>query len=65
MPSEPRKPFVERAFEMARSGRFATFETMERALYEEGYPKTCAHWNSTALRRQLRALCREASRLLT
>lgn len=62
MSSEPLKPFVERAFEMARSGRFATLETMERALYEEGYPRASPHWNSTTLRRQLRAICREASR---
>jgi hypothetical protein len=59
MPSEPSKPFVERAFEMARSGRFATLETMERALQEEGYPKASPHWNSTTLRRQLRELCRK------
>ena len=62
MSSEPTKPFVERAFEMARSGRFATLETMERALYEEGYPKASPHWNSTTLRKQLRKLCRETSR---
>jgi len=59
LPSEPSKPFVERAFEMARSGRFATLETMERALHEEGYPKASPHWNSATLRRQLRELCRK------
>jgi len=64
MPSEPSKPFVERAFEMAQSGRFETLETMERALYEEGYPRASLHWNSATLRKQLRALCRQASRPL-
>lgn len=60
-PAEPLKPFVERAFEMAQSGRFATLETVERALYEEGYPRTSPHWNSTTLRRQLREACKKAS----
>jgi hypothetical protein len=64
MSAEPQKPFVERAFEMARSGRFATLETMERALHDEGYPKVSPHWNSTTLRKQLRKLCRETSRTL-
>ena len=61
MPPTPLKPFVERAFEMAQSGRFATLEAIERALYEEGYSRGSPHWNSVTLRRQLRETCRKAT----
>ncbi len=60
-PSEPLKPLVERAFELARSGTFAKIEMVERALYDEGYPKTSPHWNSATLRRQLREACLKAT----
>jgi len=56
-PPGPPKPLVERAFELARSGAFTRVETIERALYEEGYARGSAHWNSGTLRRQLRRAC--------
>jgi len=59
-PQEPVTPLVERAFELARSGRFPDVTQIERALGDEGYPKSSPHWNSTTLRRQLRETCRKA-----
>jgi len=32
------KPTLERAFELARSGKFGTIRELERALFAEGYP---------------------------
>jgi len=60
-PAEPHKPLVERAFELARSGRFKQVEDIERVLSKEGYPKASPHWNSGTLRKQLRDACRKAS----
>jgi len=59
------KPLVERAFEMARSGAFTKVETIERALYAEGYPRASPHWNSTTLRKQLRQACLIAAKAMT
>jgi len=52
-----RKPLIERAFEMARSGAHTRVETIERALCKEGYPRASPHWNSGTLRKQLRQAC--------
>lgn len=60
-PAEPHKPLVERAFELARSGRFRQIEDIERVLSKEGYPKASPHWNSGTLRKQLREACRKAA----
>jgi len=59
-PGERLKPLVERAFELARSGRFRLVEEIERTLGQEGYPKGSPHWNSGSLRKQLRDACRKA-----
>jgi len=59
-PSGAPKPLIERAFEMARSGAFTKVETIERALYAEGYSRGSPHWNSTTLRKQLRQACLNA-----
>lgn len=51
---------IERAYELARSGKHATTQSIERALVSEGYEQVAAHFgNSLTLKRALLALCRE------
>lgn len=50
---------IERAYELARSQRFAKIEHIERALKREGYRMIDVQATfGKALRRELRALCR-------
>lgn len=46
---------VERAFELARSGRCATIGEIEKALAAEQYEDASAHLGGPLLRSQLRA----------
>jgi hypothetical protein len=47
---------VERAFEVARSGRVRTITEIRAQLVREGFEKAHAHLNGTGLQKQLRAL---------
>jgi hypothetical protein len=51
---EPHKTALERAFELARSGRFETVEQVRRAVGAEGYFQTQVEGRELA--RQLKAL---------
>jgi hypothetical protein len=52
------KTALERAFELARSGRFPTAGDISRAISQEGY--SAAQIEGFALRRQLTALIKQA-----
>ena len=51
---------LERAFELARSGRFLSTKELLKALAAEGYAKGDAHLQSPSVRLQLRRLCAAA-----
>lgn len=53
---------LERAFALARSGRFATVSDIRLALKRERFDNVEAHLAGPSLVRQLRALCEEARR---
>jgi hypothetical protein len=53
---------VERAFALARSGRFANVSDIRLALKRERFDNVEAHLAGPSLVRQLRALCEEARR---
>jgi hypothetical protein len=53
-----RKTAIERAFELARTGKFANASEIKRAVSAEGY--SAAQIDGPALMRQLRDLVREA-----
>lgn len=53
---------VERAFELASSGRFGSLEAIRCQLLGEGYPSVHAHLRGLATRRQLKALCERSRR---
>jgi hypothetical protein len=55
-----RPSLVERAFELAGSGRFSRTDDIARALLAEGYLDVRAQLDSAVLRRQLNQLCRTA-----
>jgi len=48
---------LERAFELARSGKYHSTTDLLRALSAEGYAKTDPHLVSKSVRLQLRRLC--------
>ena len=52
------RPIIERAFELARSGRFETMKQLEKGLAREGYAKSDPQLHSPSLRKQLSSLCR-------
>ena len=54
------KPILHRAFELARSGRYAKVKELEKALAAEGYARVDPQIHSPSVRKQLRLLCREA-----
>jgi len=54
------KTTLERAFELARSGGFATVDEIKRQLHADGY--ATAQITGRQLRDQLRALIREAGK---
>ena len=51
---------LERAFELARSGRCPNLDDLRRQLQQEGYHGVEEHLRGTMLRRQLRALIQNA-----
>ncbi|HEY0313295.1 MAG TPA: hypothetical protein VGC56_12465 [Allosphingosinicella sp.] len=53
---------IERAFELARSGRFASVSDIRLALRRERFDQVEAHLAGSSIARQLRALCDEARR---
>jgi hypothetical protein len=55
---------LERAFDLARSGRFASVADIRTALKRERYEQVVAHLAGPSIARQLRALCEEARRSL-
>jgi hypothetical protein len=62
LPGKP-PPLVERAFDLARSGRFAGLEALRRELRLEGYDASDIDFRGQSLRGQLLRLCQESSRL--
>jgi len=56
-PASLPKPIVERAFELARTGRFANMAQLEKALYKEGYSRQDLSLTGVSIRKQLRSLC--------
>ena len=52
---------LERAFELARSGRCPNLDDLRRRLQQEGYHGVEEHLRGTTLRRQLRALIQDAA----
>ena len=52
-----RKPIIERAYELAKSGRFRQVREIERQLKIEGYRGFYADMAGPHLRRTLRSLC--------
>jgi hypothetical protein len=53
---------LERAFELARSGRFSSVSDIRLALRRERFDQVEAHLAGSSIARQLRALCDEARR---
>jgi hypothetical protein len=51
---------LERAFALARSGRFASLDDIRRTLKREGYDQVESHLAGPSIGRQLKELCREA-----
>lgn len=60
-PPPPEKPLIERAFELARSGKFASFENIMRTMFAEGYSKIDPEWNGRTFRNQAREKIRKAT----
>lgn len=54
---------LERAFELARSGRFHSTKELMKALAAEGYAKGDPHLQSQSVRLQIRRLCAQARSL--
>ena len=51
---------VERAFELARTGRCRTVDEIRKRLARESYVAVDAHLAGASIRRQLKALMRDA-----
>jgi hypothetical protein len=52
---------IERAFELARTGGCRTMDELRKRLSRESYIAVDAHLAGASIRRQLKALMREAS----
>lgn len=61
----PEQPILERAFELARSGRYMTMKELEKALVAEGYARSDPHMHSPTVRAQLRRICSQTGSLTT
>jgi hypothetical protein len=57
---DPKVDSVERAFQMAQSGKFGSVDNIKRALSSEGY--SAAHICGKTLTKQLRGLIADAKR---
>ena len=51
---------VERAYELAKSGRCRTVDELRTMLIREGYEAVQAHLSGPSIKRDLAALCRAA-----
>ena len=51
---------LERAFALARTGKFINVKMLEKALAKEGYARGDPQIHSPTVRKQLRNICREA-----
>lgn len=58
--SERRLGTVERAYQLARSGRFTQIDHIRSRLISEGYEAVQQHLGAPTLRRDLTRICREA-----
>ncbi len=56
----PRRPTVERAFELARSGRYRHMREIRKQLVREGCDDVDRHLAGTGLRKQLLGAAAEA-----
>jgi hypothetical protein len=52
---------LERAFELARSGKCVDASEISRQLKREGFTQVDEHLSAPSVRRQLRDLCKEAN----
>ena len=55
-PTEPSRPILERAFNLARDGDFPDLQALEAALRREGYAQPEIRLSGPSLRKQLRGL---------
>ena len=51
------KTVPQRAFELARSGRYARWNAVAKCLRDEGYFGVTSHFSGIHLRRQINELC--------
>lgn len=59
--SGPQMNIIERAYEMARSGRYKSLPELRLALRKEGYAKVTAYTQGQAIKAELAALIAGAS----
>src|SRR5262245_61262756 len=59
-PTKPPPHVIERAYQLARSGEFATVEEICQHLFREGYRELYQDFEALGLRTDLARLCREA-----
>jgi hypothetical protein len=57
-----RRGLLARAFELARSGDFSRVPEIRARLIQERYSAVDAHLAGADIKRQLKALCRQAAR---
>ena len=50
---------IQRAYELASSGRFKSIEAVERALAKEGYESAHAHLRGAMLRKELNVMLKQ------
>lgn len=55
-PSEPPQPLLERAFDLAREGKYSNVQALEAVLRREGYVRPEMVLYGRSLRKQLREL---------
>lgn len=61
MTKQSEKPILERLFELAQTGRFASIKEIRTQLKKEGYGTVAIemHLQGGAIRKELNALCRK------
>jgi hypothetical protein len=62
MPVQNSQSIIERAFELARSGRCHNVAEVSAKLKQERYESVEAHLAGPSIRKELRRICAEASR---
>jgi len=62
-PAKPPPSVIERAYQLAGSGRCANVEEICRELHREGYRELYQNFDGAALRADLARICREAQGL--